>query len=417
MLRRRRIWGVLVLLLLTGASIWSGQQKRTEQETAARKEAAYQQLLVATPVAEMEGQAISPDGRFEARTAGATDNYVSGVRPPEFIQFVDRETGEILWEDRGWLSQSVLWSPDSAYVALRCAARTWEQVRIIETETWTSWEFTLPDDFPIPEYTFLPYDQPWGVWEQKDVPRGPYIHLVDVGAQVPPAWQGKERYTLCLTVGRGGDDGEQHTYACALVMDQGQLTGTSLEVTREVLPESWDFDGDGQPETVGRWMYHYPGQEAVELVEVRIQNSGGDLIWKEEAASSHAGENAVYACRVDGQDCLVRYDPYMGQGYCNYHYQLFTLDGKGGATVLRENSVDFDVNWNHPTRTFDTQAIAAFLQEVHGLLDSAEMLADTTFGEIYIGPVDYGDVSSIEAGLQALEAKCTAGDALFSDRY
>lgn len=201
-LERKQILGALLLLAFTAAvigadALWGTRDALQEGENG------YEELLSNTPVAELEGESVSPDGRFEARTVGKTDNYVSGVVPPESIQFVNRETGEVLWEEQGWVTQSVLWSPDSRYLALTYGARTWQAVKFIETDTWTSWDFTLPDGSPIPEYTFLPADQPWGTWIGKDVP--------------------EEDYDLLLTVGRGGDEGEQHTYRCSLLMDGGQL--------------------------------------------------------------------------------------------------------------------------------------------------------------------------------------------------
>ena len=47
--------------------------------------------------------------------------------------------------------------------------------------------------------------------------------------------------------------------------------------------------------------------------------------------------------------------------------------------------------------------MAAFLYEVHGWLDNAEVLIDTTFGEVYIGDVDYQDLEAIELWLRAME--------------
>ena len=54
------------------------------------------------PVAEVEGETTSPDGRFRAETAGKTDTYVSGVLVPEFLRIVDTGTGEAVWEEDGY---------------------------------------------------------------------------------------------------------------------------------------------------------------------------------------------------------------------------------------------------------------------------------------------------------------------------
>lgn len=54
---------------------------------------------------------------------------------------------------------------------------------------------------------------------------------------------------LDLTIGRGGDAGEQRYYICGVWMNGGQVTGESREMTFETLG-SYDFTHDGQPETV-----------------------------------------------------------------------------------------------------------------------------------------------------------------------
>lgn len=209
-MEKKQILGALLLLIFTVAII--GVSSLSGEKTAAQEdEDSYEELLSNTPVAELEGEAVSPDGRFEARAIGRTANYVSGVVPPEAIQFMNRKTGEVIWEDQGWITQSVLWSPDSRYVALAYGARTWQAVKLIETDTWTSWNFTLPDGSPIPEYTFLPWDEPWGFWVRKDVP--------------------DEGYYLLLTVGRNEDGGEQHVYRCSLLMEDGRIIGSSVEQT------------------------------------------------------------------------------------------------------------------------------------------------------------------------------------------
>ena len=104
----------------------------------------------------------------------------------------------------------------------------------------------------------------------------------------------------------------------------------------------------------------------------------GEVIFSEEGSISHAGWNALFLCRRDGQDYLLRYWPTMYQGYANYGYTLFSLAPDGSEVVERENNVRFDVNFgpNH-VEGFDPVAIAAFLDEVNGLLDGSVQLLNT----------------------------------------
>ena len=97
----------------------------------------------------------------------------------------------------------------------------------------------------------------------------------------------------------------------------------------------------------------YTPSGGAELYELRIWNAAEDLCWKEEAGASHTGENAVYTLKVDGQDYLLRYVPFMGQGYCTYHYQLFSLDEKMQPVYYSEQLFVGDKVMLSGTKAFD----------------------------------------------------------------
>ena len=344
-----RIFGAVMLLAVTAGAI--GFSARQAEAEAARQAAAYEALLDTAPVAQVEGKTISPDGRHEVRTVGESGLYISGVRIPESLQIVDTETGEVVWEDTGYVSQSALWSPGNNLVAIACGARTWETVRVVNTVDWTTWNFTLPDGSAIPEYTFLPED--WGKWLDAD--------------------------TLLVTVG-DGDGAEQHTYRCSIWPDreeEGTLTGSVLEQTTEVLPGSYDFDRDGAAETVEAVTVLDPETEGTAWYELRVRDGDGTPLWSATAGLPHAGWRSFFACTVDGKDCLLTYDPAMYQGSAAYAYQLFSLEN-GVLTLLRQGSVEFDIDAG--ILDFDPEAIAAFLEEVHGYLDESTLLLSTEGG-------------------------------------
>lgn len=377
-MRREQIIGLCVLLLLTVCAIFADSRipEEVEGDGLSDGERAYQELLESAPLAEVEGETVSPDGRFEVRAVGKTDLYVSGVRVPEKVQVVDRETEEVLWETEGMVSQQALWSTEGGFLALAHSARTWCSVTVLETERWTSWEFTLPDGSPIPEYTFPAYYEPWGKWPSEN--------------------------RLDLTF----DDGNEGyvRYTCCLSTDQGQVTGETRERTEETLPETYDFNHDGQLETVELVTVWYPGMtgEQMEFCEIHVLDGEGGVLWEDTADVSHVGENGLYALRLDGEDYLLQYIPMMGQGFCSYEYRTFSLDAKGTPVVYRKNSVDFDINFGSPIhQSFDIPAIAAFLREVHGYLDNARELVNTLWGEIDLGEVDYSDIDALERALES----------------
>ena len=95
---KRRIFGVLALAVIT--AVTSGGGVPPNGGTAAGDGGATGRFVEATPVAQVEGETLSPNGRFQVRTAGKSEMYVSGYVVPEFLQIVDTETGELLWQDR-----------------------------------------------------------------------------------------------------------------------------------------------------------------------------------------------------------------------------------------------------------------------------------------------------------------------------
>ena len=132
-MQKGQVLWLFVLLTVSAAVVWAARPWLTEQADTSAEKADCAELLANTPVAELEGETVSPNGRLEVRTVGTSENVVSGLRIPEALQIVDTRTGEVKWEDGGYLRQSVLWSPGNNLVALAYGGRTWTAVKVIST--------------------------------------------------------------------------------------------------------------------------------------------------------------------------------------------------------------------------------------------------------------------------------------------
>ena len=189
-----------------------------------------------------------------------------------------------------------------------------------------------------------------------------------------------------LTIGRGGDAGEQRYYTCAVETREGKLKGVVWEESREALPGSYDFDHDGEPEIV-ELVTVYGGEEQSKTgwYGLRVRTADNRLYWSRTLHESHPGWGSYFACRVEGEDYLLRYLPVMYQGYATYEYQFFSLSGPGEEQTVREGSVNFDMNFSEMHERFEPEEIAAFLEEVHGLLEDSELLLTTEGGNFRTG--------------------------------
>ena len=360
-MEKARLAGMLTLAVVTAATVGVEYPKMAAQ----RQEAAeYRAILEAAPLAQVEGEAQSPNGQFRVETAGRTDQYISGWIVPEFLQVTSTDSGAVLWQDQGWLTQSAAWSPDSRFLALAYSTRTQSGLKVVDTQTWTDWDFTLPDGSPIPEYIFFPED-----WAR---------------------WRGDS--SLEVALGRGEGE-EAHTYCCSLLTDEsGQLTGSVLEETTEILSEDYDFDHDGVPETTELVTVEAPdGDVRPAWYELRITRQEGTELWSTTAHWSHPGWTSVFACQIDGQDYLLQYEPEMWKGWGEYTYRLFhpyiisPASNEPAEQVLRESAVTWDLNFGREGHHLNAAALADFLEEVHGYLDRSTLLLSTEDGEFRTG--------------------------------
>ncbi len=382
-MEKGRRLGILALAVITAVTVGVEYPK-----TAARRQEAaeYQALLEAAPLAQVEGETLSPRG-MQVVTAGRTDQYVSGWIVPESIQITEVPTGRVLWQMPGQLTQRAAWSPDGRFLALTHSTRTQSGLTVVDTDTWTNWDFTLPDGDSIPEYVFFPED--WAEWRDQD--------------------------TLTVTLGQG--DGEEvQTYRCSLAADEGgQLTGSVLEETTEVLSEDYDFDHDGVPEITELVTVGEPSGGSVAWYELHIAGGAGAAdaprpLFDGTLALQHPGWGSFIAVTKEEEDNFLMFAPVMYQGFADYRYELVSFRADGSADLLDSGGVSFDLSFGRDGHQFDAEAIAGFFWKLRGILQNSTVLMSTENGEFQTGIPGlelqnymFGDLLSLDS-LEAMEA-------------
>lgn len=145
---------------------------------------------------------------------------------------------------------------------------------------------------------------------------------------------------------------------------------STVAPSEESLPET-DLNRNGIPEEI-----RIVEAEDGEGKELEVWENG-ELILREVGFYVHAGQKAMFLCRLDGEDYLLRYHPTMYQGCGDYDYELFTMENNE-ETTARWNAVSFDINFGSPVHgNFEAEEIAAFMEEVNGLLSQSIELLNT----------------------------------------
>ena len=177
--------------------------------------------------------------------------------------------------------------------------------------------------------------------------------------------------------------GQVMAYASRVLADLMREAERTAAAEVTVLPHRPDLNRNGVPEELRLYVPASWGTgQQLEIWE------DGRRIYTAEGDEAHMGWNAVFLCTLEGEDYLLQYNPYMGQGAAGYNYALFTLEG-GAEKVVRENELLFEVNFGMPTPDggvvdpadiFDPDEIADFMEEINGLLAHSVQLLNTDGG-------------------------------------
>ena len=376
-MEKGRLAGILALAVITAVTVGAEYPRMAAQ----RQEAAECQTLLETPV---EGNAISPDGRYQLRQTDAGGDG-EAVPSMETVQLVNAGTGEILWEESGDYETSALWSPEGTYVALSQRQRACGSVTVVETETFTSRQVPLPEDVRSAEYAWISAEE----WVDSD--------------------------TLRIRCRDTREGGEGTLYRWSLCPEGELQAGTFLKETTEILPGNYDFDHDGVPEITELVTVGGPGGRSVAWYELHIASGTGTadapkLLFDGTLALQHPVWGSFLAVTVEGKDNFLMFAPVMYQGFATYWYELISFREDGSADLLDRGEVSFDLSFGRDGHQFDAEAIAGFFWKLRGILQNSTVLMSTENGEFQTGIPGlelqnymFGDLLSLDS-LEAMEA-------------
>lgn len=180
------------------------------------------------------------------------------------------------------------------------------------------------------------------------------------------------------------------TWTCSVTSNGGRTDGdfwlyvTDPTVTSFEIANAYDMNHNGILESCKiTW-----GPDAISGsgdYRLSIMEDGAE-IWRDYAGTTHAAWNSIFAVKADGEDYLLRYVPDIGTGIGWYMYELFSLDENGEEVLLKSNEVEFDLNFGGAHQSFDPATIAAFLEDVHSMLNGeSELLLSTDRGRYRSG--------------------------------
>ena len=376
-MEKGRLAGILALAVITAVTVGAEYPRMAAQ----RQEAAECQTLLETPV---EGNAISPDGRYQLRQTDAGGDG-EAVPSMETVQLVNAGTGEILWEESGDYETSALWSPEGTYVALSQRQRACGSVTVVETETFTSRQVPLPVDVESAEYAWISAEE----WVDSD--------------------------TLRIRCRDTREGGEGTLYRWSLCPEGELQAGTFLKETTEILPGNYDFDHDGVPEITELVTVGGPGGRSVAWYELHIASGTGTAdaprpLFDGTLALQHPGWGSFIAVTVEGKDNFLMFAPVMYHGFATYWYELISFREDGSADLLDRGEVSFDLSFGREGHQFDAEAIAGFFWKLRGILQNSTVLMSTENGELQTGIPGlelqnymFGDLLSLDS-LEAMEA-------------
>ncbi|MBD5161787.1 MAG: hypothetical protein HDT14_07220 [Oscillibacter sp.] len=304
---------------------------------------------------------------------------LAGRDKAKYLEYTPEIRAKLVSETDGWLVATYgrgVAAADTYVYKTSDRGVTWTEV----TMPGTSWHiadvgFLSPDRLIVAQRLFdgapcFITKDGGETWEEIELPD---VQVMSIG------YSGFDGQTVVMDIGK--HEGDPAT--CSMrSSDMGETWFISYPTTQTVIA---DLDHDGIPEELH--LNQFPGQHAgfelwslLWISPLKVTDMTGYLHWANEAATAHAGWTSFFLCRMEGEDYLLQYTPYMGGGSCYYSYKLFYLTASGEEVVVQGNSVDFDLIFDSSfadIHQYDPEEINAFMEEINALLAHSEQLVNT----------------------------------------
>ena len=180
----------------------------------------------------------------------------------------------------------------------------------------------------------------------------------------------KAAYTLNI-----GTRDDSKSYKVLSGQDEIEAFLAYLRGEASTLLAATDFDGDGTEDEI-----FFTEVEPGQIYRIYAESNGSER-WSAELGLAHVGWDSYFLYRNGDTSAILRYNPAMFQGFCDYDYELFTI-GADGRNLLMQRSVEFDANPDSDDPWPPDAQV--FADEVNALLEKSTLLISTLDGELHL---------------------------------
>ena len=129
----------------------------------------------------------------------------------------------------------------------------------------------------------------------------------------------------------------------------------------------------------------FEAETAGELASLEMADANGNIMWLEQANSSHAGWNSVYLCNIKGEDYILVFNPYENCNIADFTYVLFYLNGTDTITMVDSGRYSFYYGAEKGADdAFKKESFLEFAEKVNIYLQNSYLLMSTENGNLNI---------------------------------